>query len=199
MFNGQWVLNQDTGLPMAAGCLVVARDTGRILANFRSGQVAQGGSISTWGGALEENEQPEDAAKRELNEETGYSGPVQMQPVWVFSNNKYEYHNFLAIVPTEFRTNLNHESNEFGWKTPEEMDQLAAHFHQFFKPFYQKVRPMLAKTNNQIEMVGTGAVYDGNKGTFNWWGAPGSSGKSIEGEPIGTKKDKHGKRSKKTK
>lgn len=34
------------------------------------------------------------------------------------------------------------------------------------------------------EMTGTGAVYDGSKGTFNWWGAPGSTGVSIEGEPI---------------
>lgn len=35
------------------------------------------------------------------------------------------------------------------------------------------------------ELAGTGAVYDPKaKGTFNWWGAPGSTGKSIEGEPI---------------
>ena len=51
------------------------------------------------------------------------------------------------------------------------------------------------------ELVGTGAVYDGSRGTFNWWGAPGSSGKIIAGWPIGSKEDraekKHGKRSKK--
>lgn len=37
------------------------------------------------------------------------------------------------------------------------------------------------------EMVGTGVVtgtHPTKKGTFNYWGAPGSTGVSIEGEPI---------------
>ena len=36
------------------------------------------------------------------------------------------------------------------------------------------------------EMVGTGAIYDRNvkPKTFNWWGAAGNTGVSIEGEPI---------------
>ena len=44
------------------------------------------------------------------------------------------------------------------------------------------------------EFAGTGAIYDGSKGTFNWEGAPGSTGKSIEGWPIGTKEDKKEKK-----
>lgn len=40
------------------------------------------------------------------------------------------------------------------------------------------------------EMCGTGAVYDPKvkPKTFNWWGAPGSSGVSIKGDPIKKKK-----------
>jgi len=36
------------------------------------------------------------------------------------------------------------------------------------------------------EMAGTGAIYDPKvkPRTFNWWGAPGSTGKVIEGDPI---------------
>ena len=50
----------------------------------------------------------------------------------------------------------------------------------------------------QNEMAGTGAVYDGSKGTFNWWGAVGQpSGKIIDGWPIGTKEDKAEKKKKK--
>ena len=49
------------------------------------------------------------------------------------------------------------------------------------------------------EMVGTGAIYDGSKGEFNWWGAPGSAGKSISGHPIGCKADKAKKKKRKKK
>jgi hypothetical protein len=41
----------------------------------------------------------------------------------------------------------------------------------------------------------TYAIYDGSKGTFNWWGAVNhSTGKSIEGDPIGVKKNKKKKK-----
>jgi hypothetical protein len=41
------------------------------------------------------------------------------------------------------------------------------------------------------EMCGTGAIYDPKaKGEFNWWGAPGSMGKTIKGNPIKRKKGK---------
>ena len=72
----EWVINPDTGLPMAAGVLPVCRSTGRILPNFRGKTVADGGTISTWGGALDEGETPETAVKREIQEEAGYAGPI---------------------------------------------------------------------------------------------------------------------------
>ena len=54
------------------------------------------------------------------------------------------------------------------------------------------------------EMVGTGVVSGANpklpsKRTFNMWGAPGSTGKSIEGYPIGTKEDRGEKKKSKKK
>lgn len=54
------------------------------------------------------------------------------------------------------------------------------------------------EANSLDEFMGsTGAIYDGSKGTFNWVGAPGSSGVSIEGWPIGTKEDRAEKKKKK--
>lgn len=50
-----------------------------------------------------------------------------------------------------------------------------------------------------LQLSETDAIYDGSKGTFNWQGAPGSTGVSIEGHPIGTKEDKAEKRKKKGK
>lgn len=49
-----------------------------------------------------------------------------------------------------------------------------------------------------LEMTGTGAVYDGTKPkTFNWWGAPGTPGVSVEKGPIKTTKKKKRKKEKK--
>jgi hypothetical protein len=46
----------------------------------------------------------------------------------------------------------------------------------------------------------TYAVYDGTQGTYNWWGSVNNStGRSIEGYPIGTKEDKKPKKKKKKK
>jgi len=54
-----------------------------------------------------------------------------------------------------------------------------------------------------LEMAGTGAVYDPNvkPTTFNWWGAPGSTGTSVKEEPIKhwTKVKKDGRRKKRSK
>lgn len=50
-----------------------------------------------------------------------------------------------------------------------------------------------------LEFNETDAIYDGTRGTFNWWGAPGTTGVSIEGHPIGTKEDKAEKKKRKKK
>ncbi|MHA2043417.1 MAG: hypothetical protein ACW99G_01410 [Candidatus Thorarchaeota archaeon] len=45
------------------------------------------------------------------------------------------------------------------------------------------------------ELAGTGAIFDPKaKGEFNWWGAPGSTGKVIEGDPIKNSKKKKKKK-----
>lgn len=48
-----------------------------------------------------------------------------------------------------------------------------------------------------VKLKETDAIYDPKvkPKTFNWWGAPGSTGVSIEGDPIkpkSNKKKKHG-------
>lgn len=103
------------------------------------GRLRSAGSISTWGGALDQDEQPEDAIKRELQEECGYSGPMSLKPVWVFRNDRYEYHNYLGIVPQEFEPRLNYESKELGWKTKEELEEMRNLFHPLFAQFYSQL------------------------------------------------------------
>jgi 8-oxo-dGTP pyrophosphatase MutT (NUDIX family) len=113
---------QQTGFwgAQGAGCIFLARDTKRFLIAHRSAHVEQPNSWGTWGGAIDRNEAPEHAAKREATEESGYNGPLRLLPLYVFEAKKngevaFRYHNFLAIVENEFTPRLDWESQGFRW------------------------------------------------------------------------------------
>jgi 8-oxo-dGTP pyrophosphatase MutT (NUDIX family) len=98
----------------AAGCLIFANDTNRILLQYRSNSVSNGNCWGTWGGEMEKGETPEQTVIRELNEESGYNGDIKLIPLKNFES-KYIYYNFLGIVPKEFTPKLNIESDKAKW------------------------------------------------------------------------------------
>jgi 8-oxo-dGTP pyrophosphatase MutT (NUDIX family) len=111
--NGYWG-NQ------GAGCLFVAKSTGRFLLAHRSVHVEQPGTWGVFGGAIDSGEDPAAAALREAEEESGYNGKIKMIPMYVFNAERggkvvFKYFNFLAIVPDEFAPHLNWESQGFKW------------------------------------------------------------------------------------
>ena len=109
---------QDTGFwgKQGAGCVFKAKDTGRFLIAHRSRWVQEPNTWGTWGGAIDANENPKDAMLREIKEETGYSGEIQLQHLWTFEHESgFRYYNFLAIVPTEFEPILDWENQGFAW------------------------------------------------------------------------------------
>ena len=100
----------------AAGCLFVASETGRILIPHRSEQCQQPNTWGTWGGAVDGDETPIDAVRREVHEEAGYHAPVDLTPLFVFRHESgFAYHNFLAVVQYEFAPDLNWETQAFDW------------------------------------------------------------------------------------
>ena len=108
-----------------AGCLIAAVSTKRILIPFRSGDVNEPHTWGTWGGAIDQGENPADAAAREVHEEAGSNMPIlSMIPLYVFRSKTFAYFNFLALVENEFSPRLNWETEasrwvEFGkWPTP---------------------------------------------------------------------------------
>lgn len=109
----------DTGFwgKRGAGCIFLAADTKRICLPLRSRSVEQPNTWGVWGGALDGDEDPEEAVKREAQEETGHRGTVQLIPLHVFSKGTFKYYNFLAIVPHEFSPQLNWETANFVWTT----------------------------------------------------------------------------------
>ena len=68
-----------------AGCIFVAKSTGRFLLGLRSEHVEQPGFYGTWGGAIDGNEDPKSATIREVHEETGYNGEIlEIIPLFIF-------------------------------------------------------------------------------------------------------------------
>jgi 8-oxo-dGTP pyrophosphatase MutT (NUDIX family) len=108
----------DTGFwgKAGAGCIIMATDTSRILIPLRSGDVEEPHTWGTWGGAIDEDEDPKEAAMREVKEEAGYIGQVaSMTLLNRFEKDTFRYDTFLAMVETEFQPTLNWESDDAQW------------------------------------------------------------------------------------
>ena len=132
-----WTAGGNWGLCGASGCIVIAKDTGRILVDQRGASVDGGASYGTYGGAISHpNQTPEDNAKEELGEETSYHGPIQFIKAFRYEDRHDEIHdgtpwfyqNFIAIVPKEFNTTPKaHAAWEtYGgkWVTMDELEDL---------------------------------------------------------------------------
>lgn len=102
----------------AAGCIFIAKNTGRILLAHRSHRVDfEPNTWGTWGGKVDEDETPKDTVQREVEEETGFDGRYTIHFLWTFEDPEagFQYHNYLILVPMEFDPQLNWENNNFDW------------------------------------------------------------------------------------
>ena len=119
----------------ASGVLVVARDTGRVLLGLRSAWVAEPGTWGNFGGAIgigddgqvEPALPPADNALKELVEETGYQGEIELFASWTYVEPNFRYYNFIGVVPTEASVPLdqtNWEVERLDWFTPSELQGL---------------------------------------------------------------------------
>lgn len=100
-----------------AGGLIYARSTKRFLLGYRSAYVQEPHTWGVFGGAIDAREDPAQAVQREIAEEIGYSGPIDMSPLYLFRDAKsgFTYQNFLVMVPDEFKPRLNWEHAEAEW------------------------------------------------------------------------------------
>lgn len=100
-----------------AGAIILNKKTKKFLLPYRSLLVKEPLTWGVWGGAIENNS-PEETVKREILEETGFGGKLELIPLYVFSDPKggeFKYYNYLAIVDEEFEPKLNWETKDFGW------------------------------------------------------------------------------------
>lgn len=106
----------------AAGILLFASDTRRVLLLQRSQHVKQPGVWSIPGGKVESGESLYHAALSELFEECGRVWPVVVdaQPCHIFRapQARFSYYTFRGRVPEEFVPRLNWESDAYRWADP---------------------------------------------------------------------------------
>lgn len=99
----------------AAGVLVRAQDTNRYLVGFRSSRVDQPHTWSLIAGECDAGEMPREAAVRELAEEAGYHGPVELDRLCAEQFPGLSFTSFIGHVPIEFVPELDSETEAFRW------------------------------------------------------------------------------------
>lgn len=111
----------------AAGALIFAADTGRVLLLLRSINVMEPGLWGIPGGRVETGESPRETAIAETGEECGAAPGlvVESRPfdVWRAPEGNFVYYTFRAVVPVEFEPELNWESDNYRWVLPAQVSQ----------------------------------------------------------------------------
>jgi hypothetical protein len=87
-----------------------------LLISLRGEEVREPGTWGTWGGAIDENENPKETVMREVQEETGFTGRKEIIPLHIFKDKSgFRYYNFLVLVENEFNPTINFETKDWDW------------------------------------------------------------------------------------
>ncbi|MFB6217480.1 MAG: NUDIX domain-containing protein, partial [Candidatus Aenigmatarchaeota archaeon] len=107
-------------------CVTRTDDVGKYLLLERSGEKPEEGKWTFPSGKVQENEEPEQAALRELEEETGLEGTIERRGeeyVTEEETGRWKVHPFLVEVDDR-DIEKNEEHSDHGWFTPLQMTEL---------------------------------------------------------------------------
>lgn len=123
-----------------AGVIVYCTQTKRFLLGFRSKLVNEPNTWGTFGGKIDNDADPKSAARRELKEETGYNGSIDLQLFDVFQSGNFKFYNFFGKVEKEFKPILDWENDSAEWFT----------LNEFPRNLHFGIKRLLEKLNNLI-------------------------------------------------
>lgn len=123
-----------------AGVLVYCSSTNRFLLGLRSAWINEPGTWGTFGGKIDNDADPEIAALRELKEETGYNGEIDLSLFDTFQSGKFKFYNFLGKVEEEFSPILDWENESAEWFS----------LNEFPQNLHYGLKHLLPKLNNLI-------------------------------------------------
>ena len=98
-----------------------SKSTKRFLVVYRSKYVNEPNCYGVVGGKIDDTENPKDAVFREISEEVGYDGNINLIPLYIFKTKNFTYHNFLGVIDEEFTPHLDWESDGYKWVTFDEL------------------------------------------------------------------------------
>ena len=133
----------------AAGALILAKDTGRIMLNLRSKFTSHSGTWSFYGGMVETDENVIDGLSREIYEEMGDIPNIkEVKPLDIYhsADGNFQYYTMLIIVEREFIPVLNNESDGYSW----------CRIGKYPKPLHTGAKKLLYNNNikkNLIECI----------------------------------------------
>ncbi len=99
----------------AAGVLFLCSKTGRVLLQQRSEHGDAAGTWACFGGGIEKGESPDEAARREISEETGYHADYSLVPLYCYEKAGFTYWNYLSVIDHEFYAATNYETAAAEW------------------------------------------------------------------------------------
>jgi len=102
----------------AAGAIFIARNTKRILLNFRSSDVSKPNCWGFWGGKINQDETIIQGLEREIKEEIGFLPNHERTTIideFHSPDGQFKYFSFAIIVSDEFLPLINDESQGYAW------------------------------------------------------------------------------------
>jgi 8-oxo-dGTP pyrophosphatase MutT (NUDIX family) len=105
---------------VAAGVIPYCETTGRYLFVRRSRGVKEPGTWAGIGGEIDYDEDSELAVRREMWEEAGFRGEMDLELIYTFTAKSFKYYNYIGRVVEEFIPELNWENTHYKWIKPGE-------------------------------------------------------------------------------
>ena len=115
---------------VGSGVLPIAKNTKKILIQYRSSWVDEPYTWGSWGGAVKGEDPTKEeilqTAVKEFKEESGYSEDLaQIIPSHIFKSGTFRYYNYIAILNSEFKPiTIDGEFETYKWVTLSELLEL---------------------------------------------------------------------------